>query len=276
MSCETSAQWEVALLLLREMSETGVQANSVSYNSCLAALAGAGEWERASALLEEMPSASGGRVRPDLKSHTSVVTACVKAGAWVAALDVVRTMWAEGIPPDAKVFLTVFEALDDAGRGGDEALSLVRETTQGGTTTSAAVAAGGGGGGGGAGGGLAPTPPERFVGSVSAQDAAATVALMGGDLHSTGGGGEGGVPLAPPEAFFRGVIQALVQRNDAVRAAALVREMAGTEGCSPAPADFNRVINACGGAGRWEESVALLREMGPAGASPNALSYEGE
>ena len=135
------------------------------------------------------------------------------------------------------------------------------------------MVAGGGVGGIGGGRGVAGMGGDESLALAieTTQDtapvAAATAAM---------GEGEEGIPLAPPEAFFRGIIRALVQRDDSERAAAMVREMAVMEGCSPSPADFNRVIKSCGAVGRWEEAVALLREMGSAGVPSNAISYEGK
>ena len=91
------AQWEPAMETLEAMGAQGQKPDLYSCNAALAALGKAGEWERAIALLEAMPTTYG--VAGDAVSYTSAISGCERAGEWMAAMQLLRQMQEAGVRP---------------------------------------------------------------------------------------------------------------------------------------------------------------------------------
>jgi len=90
-------QWQPALETLESMGVQGVKPDLYSCNAALAALGKAGEWERAIAFLEAMPTTYG--VAADAVSYTSAISGCERAGEWMAAMQLLRQMRESGVSP---------------------------------------------------------------------------------------------------------------------------------------------------------------------------------
>ena len=91
------AQWQGALETLEAMGLDGEKPDLYSCNAALSALGKAGEWERAIAFLEAMPTTYG--VAADAVSYTSAISGCERAGEWMAAMQLLRQMREAGVSP---------------------------------------------------------------------------------------------------------------------------------------------------------------------------------
>ena len=79
------------------MGADGEKPDLYSCNAALSALGKAGEWERAIAFLEAMPTTYG--VTADAVSYTSAISGCERAGEWMAAMQLLRQMRDAGVRP---------------------------------------------------------------------------------------------------------------------------------------------------------------------------------
>lgn len=81
-ACERGGQWEEALLLLREMDcVEGSPPDRVSYNTAIAALSRGGQWRMAVELLDEMPRVvAPPHNTPDAHSFGAAISACGRGG----------------------------------------------------------------------------------------------------------------------------------------------------------------------------------------------------
>ena len=131
-ACEKGTQPEDALSVLDEMKLSGLEPDVISYNSAISACgksgkvaasaraprpdAGArfragrdqlqrgdlgmregGKWERALALLDEMPQRS---LEPNVISFNAAISACEKGSQWERALSLLEDMQSRGLNPD--------------------------------------------------------------------------------------------------------------------------------------------------------------------------------
>ena len=60
-----------------EMQRQGINPDAISFNAAMAACLKGGEYERALALLDDMPGAG---VRPDVVTFGTAITACARGG----------------------------------------------------------------------------------------------------------------------------------------------------------------------------------------------------
>ena len=108
-------QWERALALMDEMPANGVAPNVVVYNAAISACEKGGQWERALALLDEMPARG---VTPEVVSYNAAISACEKGGQWERALALLDVMPARGVMPGVITYNTAIEALFAASQHG--------------------------------------------------------------------------------------------------------------------------------------------------------------
>ena len=73
------------------MRAARVRANVISYNTAISACEKSGEWQIAVQLFQEM---SGCRLDHDVKSYGSAISACEKGGEWSQALYLLQQMQA--------------------------------------------------------------------------------------------------------------------------------------------------------------------------------------
>lgn len=105
------------------MPGAGVRPNIVTYNACVGALAGVGEWERAIGLLRE---ARQNNIKRDARTYTGVIAACGNGGQWSQAVSIFDEMLEVGIRPDAVAYMTMVVALGQNGEG-SRAMVMLRE-----------------------------------------------------------------------------------------------------------------------------------------------------
>ncbi|CAM9914934.1 unnamed protein product, partial [Ectocarpus sp. 8 AP-2014] len=87
----------------------------------------AGKWRHALGLLSRMMSDNSSGVRPDSTTFGMVVSACVKAGRWREASNVVlREMPTHGVTPDATTYTSVIDVCGKWGRWEEQVLGLLR------------------------------------------------------------------------------------------------------------------------------------------------------
>ena len=81
--CSKGKQWEKALALLEEMPSKWLTPDVISLSAAISACGEGKQWEKALALLEEMPSKW---LTPDLISLNSSISACGEGKQWQKAL----------------------------------------------------------------------------------------------------------------------------------------------------------------------------------------------
>ena len=123
-------QWERALALMDEMPANGVAPNVVVYNAAISACEKGGQWERALALLDEMPARG---VTPDVISYSAAISACEKGGQWERALALLDEMPAHGVTPDVILYNAAISACEKGGQW-ERALALLDEMPAHGVT----------------------------------------------------------------------------------------------------------------------------------------------
>ncbi|CAE6964447.1 unnamed protein product [Symbiodinium natans] len=110
---------EKVFVQLRQM---GCEVNVFHFNTLLAAHAAAGSWLRCCALLGEMAS----RTSPDIYTYGTLVNACEKGSAWIAALGVLVAMESGRFRPDTVTCNSAISACEKSGEWA-QALGVLRE-----------------------------------------------------------------------------------------------------------------------------------------------------
>lgn len=134
-ACDRRSSWMTALRLMGEMNVTNVEPDTITYSALISAC-GRGkqvyifpthlptlvscapsndyadflfQWELASTLLERMPAA---RVRPNIITYNSLISACEKAGRLDQALGVFDKLLASGLDPDVITYSALISACE--------------------------------------------------------------------------------------------------------------------------------------------------------------------
>eukprot|EP00397_Hematodinium_sp_SG-2012_P018259 GEMP01018700.1.p1 GENE.GEMP01018700.1~~GEMP01018700.1.p1 ORF type:complete len:778 (-),score=183.43 GEMP01018700.1:398-2710(-) len=107
-ACAKAGQWQCALELFDSMRGCGIRPNAIAYNACISALAKCEhgvQWQSALSMLHSMD--------PSLRtvvSYSAAISACEKAGEWVAAVRLLDTMKAENVAPNAIAYSATISA----------------------------------------------------------------------------------------------------------------------------------------------------------------------
>ena len=130
---DAAARWRDAAALLAAARREG-KADVVTHNALLGVLDKAGQWQLASALLDEMCSAaeasaaggpaSGGVAAPNAVSFASAIAACAAAKQPEAALRLLAAMPGARVAPSAHAYNAALTACERAGRW-EDALTLL-------------------------------------------------------------------------------------------------------------------------------------------------------
>jgi pentatricopeptide repeat protein len=86
---ETGCQWQLALNLLKLMTEARVVPNEFTYSAAISACKKGTQWKLALNLLSRMPEA---RAVPNEITYNAAISACEKSGQWQLALNVLSLM----------------------------------------------------------------------------------------------------------------------------------------------------------------------------------------
>lgn len=206
----------------------------------------AGKWTHALGLLSRMMSDDSSGVRPDSSTFGMVVSACVRAGRWREASNVVlREMPTHGVTPDATTYTSVIDVCGKWGRW-EESFRLLDEMAKAGLTP-----------------------------SVSTYNNAITLCGSRGRFQlaidlldrmlATG--------VTPNVASYNSVMTACDHMGQWIQVLGLLRRMEETGGVQPSVRSFNIAIKAVGDSGDCEAALALFHEMSAAGIVPNMDSY---
>ena len=134
-TCATAkpAEWERAIALLEQMpSLNGLQPDAYSYSAVIAACARAGQTERALAVFRKCSAeAASGGPGPNSVVFNAMLLACQRGGRqWQAELlAIFASMGAHGVTPDAWAYSTAIAALSRRGQW-ERALGLLAELEQ--------------------------------------------------------------------------------------------------------------------------------------------------
>lgn len=120
-ACTRAGQEEMAVELLREMSELGISGDSSGYTTAILACSENGRWKLASTLLGEMRRA---RHKPDKKCYTAALTACWNAQQWDNAATLWTSMLSDGVEADTVLYSMLISALGSAGKW-EEAVNIL-------------------------------------------------------------------------------------------------------------------------------------------------------
>ena len=126
-ACTRARDWGVAVQLLQRMRDGRAGAggaNAHAYSAAMAACTRGGEWRRALALFQQMEEDG---VPPNATCFAAAARAHAASARGAApALELLHTMRARGMAPDAQVFGTVLLACCVAGRWKETLGVLVR------------------------------------------------------------------------------------------------------------------------------------------------------
>jgi len=144
-ACGNAGQWEEALRLLDEMRDRGLEANIVTYNAAITALARAAKHPRAAAIASDADADATAapmwpRVRgllaqmrerglePDGFTYSSAISCCGAEGRWQEALRLLEEMQSNG-PRTRPNKIAYSAAITCCGRAGqvDQALRLFQQ-----------------------------------------------------------------------------------------------------------------------------------------------------
>ena len=118
-ACGTAALWPVALSLFEDLRDDGIVPTVITYNAALAACERGAQWQEALLLLDEMQQSTTRAPRPDRISFHTAIGACRRAGTHASAragLALLRRMRAVGILPSVIALTGVMSACVSAGR----------------------------------------------------------------------------------------------------------------------------------------------------------------
>lgn len=126
--------WKIALSLLDEMRERGIEPNDVTYGVAVTACGNGGQWRRALELLDAM---RGMKLKINTITYNSAIAALAKAARtesrqslgdqpntevdslWQKALDLIKCMESEGVRRDSFTYSSAISACGMAGKWAD-------------------------------------------------------------------------------------------------------------------------------------------------------------
>eukprot|EP00933_Yihiella_yeosuensis_P052160 TRINITY_DN50174_c0_g1_i1.p1 TRINITY_DN50174_c0_g1~~TRINITY_DN50174_c0_g1_i1.p1 ORF type:complete len:769 (+),score=153.94 TRINITY_DN50174_c0_g1_i1:91-2307(+) len=112
-ACESCAEFETAVKILRLMPQHGLSPDVGSFNAAIGACKNAEEFVWACSLIEDMKKQG---VSPDAHSYGLLITALQEGGQWERTLHLLREMNEKGIEPTASIYGAVVDACKDAGQ----------------------------------------------------------------------------------------------------------------------------------------------------------------
>lgn len=173
---------------------------------------------------------------PDIQTFNTVMAACVSAGKWELALEIMKLAARDGLHPNRVTYNTAISACARGGRKAADALELLGEMRSSGLV-----------------------PDTITYNSVMAACAweghwKEALSLLAEMETSTGVAGSS-------DAYsYSSAITACGRGGQWERAAGLLDVMRRKR-ISPGQVAYNAAIAACGEAGQWERAVDILREM---------------
>lgn len=116
--CEVAGRWLAALQLLKLMSKEAVRSNLTCCNSAISACTSARQWKAAIALLEVLELS-------DVIGFSSVLNA-LRGEQWQLAINIVKSMSARQVPPNAVSYSSLVECLEEAIVVGNDCVPSLR------------------------------------------------------------------------------------------------------------------------------------------------------
>jgi pentatricopeptide repeat protein len=107
-ACVVAKELDHARIVFDDLCGSGLQLNVVHCTTFIKALAGAGQLDEASRVLQEMSRSTG--VKPDLIAYSTIVKAHAEKGNVSSALRMLEEMLQAGVNPDEIVFNSVLSA----------------------------------------------------------------------------------------------------------------------------------------------------------------------
>ena len=240
-------QWHPQLLaLFASMPAHGVQPDAWAHSAAIDALARAGQWQKALALVDDLERGSahgGGGARPDSHVYGAAMRACLRERRYVDVVRLHERMRAHGVAPTSHTLTSALTACakDRDRLGWRRAHSILHEEV----FLSDAARGGDARGGDAA---AAQARRRRGRGRARARDASPL------NVHC-----------------YTAAARAYASGGRSGEATALLRAMRAA-GVRPNARTYTAVIASFGEAGLWEPALATLRGMAAAGVPPDGYA----
>ncbi|CAM9281736.1 unnamed protein product, partial [Discosporangium mesarthrocarpum] len=250
-----SGRWKEAQKLLKEMEESGIQPDVVSYTSVISARSRSrsdGGTGFAEAILSEMESRG---VLPNSITYNAALSGCWRRGDWQGALGLLERMRATGHPgvePDAMSFNLAIRACGKEGRR-ETAATLLAEMVEI---------------------GLQPTRlTYQYMLASCRAVREGKVDWRGAWKHSLAlleEMREGGI--TPDHSCFQYAVEAAAKAGEVDSALELIGQMEASGVCGE-PLVYNQAIKELKQRGDWQQALAVMDRMRAAGVSPDIYTY---
>ncbi|CAB9499881.1 Pentatricopeptide repeat-containing protein [Seminavis robusta] len=230
-------QPQVALALLKEATEKhNLIMNIVGYNAAISACARAGDWKRATALLEQLEDDNNNNgAQPDHVTYGTVLSACEKGEKWDLVLEYADQMEAKGLTLDVLALTSALKACQQLAKAKQALhyLDVMKQQQQKATSTS-----------------------YYFTRKTSGRKRkGAKQALLGPD------------PVA-----YRLAISACARGGAWKEGIGLLNDFEEATGQPPDVMAYTAAITGCEYAGEWRRAFGLLDVMRKNGVEPNEVT----
>ncbi|CAE7545434.1 unnamed protein product [Symbiodinium sp. CCMP2592] len=122
-ACERGSQWLLALLLLQDMDDRGVQRDVISCSAAISACEKSAAWQSAVALVETMTTS---QIRCDVVCLGAAVAALAAGSEWSRALHMAREMEVASVSLNVVAYGSALKACEMS-RSWEQALAILQE-----------------------------------------------------------------------------------------------------------------------------------------------------
>lgn len=223
---------EIAIQLLQEASDRGLLMNVVGYNAAISACAKAGDWKRATGLLNQLDSHDNNAThpQPDHVTYGTVLSACEKGEQWDLVLEYATAMHERNLDLDALAITSVLKACQQLGLAREALyyLQMMKNTTF----------------------------SENYVRKTSGWERTGVKQpLQGADAVA-----------------YRLAISACARGGAWKEGIELLEDFQNVTGQAPDVMAYTAAITGCEYAGEWRRAFTLLNSMRKKGVEPNEVT----